>query len=156
MYVSFFIIPLHESTFPINQVSDLIMSVKEASTAQERISSGASGNVSGHFEWSPWLAFHGQEPEVYDRSSWEGPKELPCLKWQSIPIKGHWNRLRKGRLIFCSDDCRYEAWLLGTRWHISHNQTYTYFPVGLSERRPGMTMHPRMSGSRLTDREWFT
>lgn len=42
MYVSFFIIPSHEATLSINQLSDPIMIVKEASTAQERISSDAA------------------------------------------------------------------------------------------------------------------
>lgn len=42
MYVSFFIIPLHEATLSINQLSDPIMFVKEASPVQERISSGAA------------------------------------------------------------------------------------------------------------------
>lgn len=42
MYVSFFIIPLHDTTFSINQLSDPIMSVKETSIVQERISSGAA------------------------------------------------------------------------------------------------------------------
>lgn len=41
MYISLFIIPLHEATLSINQLSGPIMYVKEASTVQERISSGA-------------------------------------------------------------------------------------------------------------------
>lgn len=42
MYVSF-LIALHEPIFSIHQLSDPIMSVKEASTVQGRISSGAPG-----------------------------------------------------------------------------------------------------------------
>lgn len=75
MHVSVLIIPLQETTFSINQLSDPIMSVKEAAIVHERISSGAAGAGRKHVR-DLWAA-------MTTGISWTGARGISVLEKSS-------------------------------------------------------------------------